>query len=76
MLHIKDEQAGFPATTGRGGAPTTEIGKGKIDWKQIFVEAKKIKIDHYFVEQEPPFSDMPPLQAIKVSYDYLHSLNV
>ena len=76
MLHIKDEQAGFPATTGRGGAPTTEIGKGKIDWKQIFVEAKKIKIDHYFVEQEPPFSDMPPLQAIKVSYDYLYSLNV
>jgi sugar phosphate isomerase/epimerase len=76
MLHIKDEQPGFPATTGRGGAPTTEIGKGKIDWKQIFVEAKKIKIDHYFVEQEPPFSEMPPLQAIKVSYDYLHSLHV
>jgi sugar phosphate isomerase/epimerase len=76
MLHIKDEQPGFPATTGRGGAPTTEIGKGKIDWKAVFVEAKKIKIDHYFVEQEPPFSEMPPLQAIKVSYDYLHSLNV
>jgi sugar phosphate isomerase/epimerase len=76
MLHIKDEQPGFPATTGRGGAPTTEIGKGKIDWKAVFVEAKKIKIAHYFVEQEPPFSEMPPLQAIKVSYDYLHSLNV
>jgi sugar phosphate isomerase/epimerase len=76
MLHVKDEQPGFPATTGRGGAPTTEIGKGTIDWKQVFVEAKKIKIDHYFVEQEPPFSEMPPLQAIKVSYDYLHSLNV
>ena len=41
-----------------------------------FVEARKIKIDHYFVEQEPPFSEMPPMQAIKVSYDYLHSLNV
>ena len=41
-----------------------------------FVEAKKIKIAHYFVGQEPPFSELPPKQAIKVSYDYLHSLNV
>ncbi len=76
MLHIKDEKPGYPATTGNGGAPTTEIGKGKIDWVKVFQAAKSAKIEHYFVEQEPPFSEMPPLDAIKVSYDYIHSLKV
>jgi sugar phosphate isomerase/epimerase len=76
MLHIKDEKAGYPPTIGGGGAPTTEIGKGSIDWKAVFEAAKKAKISHYFVEQEPPFSEMPPLDAIKVSYDYLHALKV
>jgi sugar phosphate isomerase/epimerase len=76
MLHVKDEQAGFPPTIGDGGAPTTEIGKGVVDWKGVFTAAKKAQIAHYFVEQEPPFSEMPPLDAIKVSYDYLHALKV
>lgn len=76
MLHIKDEKPGYPASIGEGGAPTTEIGKGKIDWKAVFEAAKKAKIKYYFVEQEPPFSEMPPLEAIKISYNYLHALKV
>ncbi|HTZ76141.1 MAG TPA: TIM barrel protein [Candidatus Aquilonibacter sp.] len=77
MLHIKDEKPGYPPSIGFGGAPTTEVGKGKIDWKAVFEAAKEGgHIQHYFVEQEPPFSEMPPLQAIKVSYDYLHALKV
>lgn len=76
MLHVKDEKPGYPASIGAGGAPTTEVGKGKVDWKAVFEAAKGAKIQHYFVEQEPPFSEMPPLDAIKVSYDYLHTLNV
>ena len=76
MLHIKDEKPGYPVSLGDNGAPTTEIGKGKIDWKAVFEAAKKAKIKYYFVEQEPPFSEMPPLEAIKVSYDYLHALKI
>ena len=76
MLHVKDEKPGYPASIGGGGAPTTEVGKGKVDWKAVFEAAKGAKIQHYFVEQEPPFSEMPPLEAIKVSYDYLHALKV
>jgi sugar phosphate isomerase/epimerase len=76
MLHVKDEKAGYPPSIGFGGAPTTEVGKGAVDWKAVFEAAKGADIQHYFVEQEPPFSEMPPLDAIKVSYDYLHALNV
>jgi hypothetical protein len=36
-------------------------------------EAKKTKVDCYYVEQEPPF-ERPPLESAHISYDYLHEL--
>ncbi len=52
----------------------TELGRGSIEYSTIFAAAKHI--DHIFVEQEPPFKEMPALEAIKVDYDYLHNLHV
>ncbi len=52
----------------------TELGRGSIEYGRIFAAAKHI--DHIFVEQEPPFKEMPALEAIKVDYDYLHNLHV
>jgi sugar phosphate isomerase/epimerase len=72
----RSEKSSYPRTIGFGGAPTTEIGKGKIDWRAGFEAARKAHIEHYFVERESPFSEMPPLEAIKVSCDHLHALNV
>ena len=76
LLHIKDEKAGYKPTTGNDGSPTTEIGRGEVDWKRVFTAAKQARVKHYFVEQEPPFTEMPPLDALRVSYDYLHALTV
>ena len=76
MLHVKDEKSGYKPSTGKDGAPTTEIGRGEVDWKRLFAAAKKAQVKHYFVEQEPPFEEMPPFEALKVSYDYLHGLNI
>ncbi len=77
MLHIKQFVKGSPRTTSTSG-PTrpqgTELGRGEPDYKPIFAAAAKIGIQHYFVEQEPPFLDMTSLQAAKVDYDYLHML--
>jgi hypothetical protein len=36
--------------------------------------AAKGHITYIFVEQEPPFTEMPALEAIKVDYDYLKKL--
>jgi sugar phosphate isomerase/epimerase len=77
MLHIKD----FVATTG----PSTslakderpqgvELGHGHIDYKPILLAAANAGIHDYYVEQEPPFLDMPALAAIKVDYQYLRTL--
>lgn len=77
LLHIKDFKKGFTPTdtlgeTGEGAPVPTELGRGSIDYRRIFAAAKHI--DSIFVEQEPPFKEMPALEAMKVDYEYLHNL--
>jgi len=73
MLHVKDfKLAGF--TAGSAPPPSTELGRGDIDYRPIFETAKKASIEHAFVEQEE--FDMPPMDALKVDADYMHALKV
>jgi sugar phosphate isomerase/epimerase len=79
LLHIKDFRKGFtPRTTlmdKNPGAPIpTELGRGAIDYGRIFAAARKVNIRAMYVEQEPPFTETPALQAIQVDYDYLKNL--
>jgi len=79
LLHIKDFRKGFTSRTtllGKDpGAPVgTELGRGAIDYRRIFAAAQKAKIRAMFVEQEPPFTEMPALEAIKVDYEYVKNL--
>jgi sugar phosphate isomerase/epimerase len=76
LLHIKAFKPGPPSVTLEGDSkPTpTELGRGSLDYKPVFAAAAKAHIDQYYVEQEPPFTDMPAMEAIKVDYEYLHNL--
>lgn len=76
-LHIKDFKKGFAPTTTLMGDPATapvptELGRGGIDYTTILDAAPKDVI--LYVEQEPPFKEMPALAAMKVDFDYLHNL--
>ncbi|HEX4168923.1 MAG TPA: sugar phosphate isomerase/epimerase [Bryobacteraceae bacterium] len=80
LLHIKDFRKGFtPRTTLMDkdpGVPVpAELGRGAIDYHRIFAAAEKVKIRAMYVEQEPPFTEMPALEAIQVDYEYLHKLH-
>jgi len=79
LLHVKDFKKGFtPSTTlaeKDAGAPVaTELGRGTIDYARVFAAAKKGEIHGLFVEQEPPFTEMPALEAIKVNIAYVKAL--
>ncbi len=73
LLHIKDVKAGFGPTTDFGPVPFTEVGRGAIDWKKVFAAAKAAGVERYYVEQDS--TERPPLEAIKISRDYLHGLS-
>jgi len=76
LLHIKDERKHYPPTAA-GPTPReafAPVGQGIIDWKRIFEAARKGGLKHYFVEQDQ--TELPALEAIRISYDYLHQLTV
>jgi sugar phosphate isomerase/epimerase len=76
MLHIKAFQSA-PANLNLVGplAPKpAELGRGKPDYPQIFAAASKAQVEQYYIEQEPPFVEMSALEAVKVDFDYLHSM--
>ena len=74
LLHIKDFKLvggpSFSTTPGEAPAPT-ELGRGNVDYHAIFKAARQARIEQYYVEQEPPFKDMPALDAIKVDFAYV-----
>jgi sugar phosphate isomerase/epimerase len=77
LIHVKDflpAHEDGAAAAGKAPMLGAELGHGVVDYKPIFAAAGKAGLQHYFVEQEGPFSRMTPLQAAQVDYDYLHSL--
>jgi sugar phosphate isomerase/epimerase len=74
LLHLKDRKPGHPTSQelNDGAMHFTEVGNGTIAWRQVFAQAEKLGIEHYYVEQDE--SDKAPMDSLKVSYQYLHKL--
>jgi sugar phosphate isomerase/epimerase len=77
MLHLKDFSSipKHPELVGDKAPRGTELGRGIVPNKQFVADAAGEGIEHIFVEQEPPFKDMPAMEAAKVNYAFLHSLS-
>jgi sugar phosphate isomerase/epimerase len=70
MLHVKEfKMNGWTASS--EPPPSTEMGRGSIDYRPIFEAARKARIEHAFVEQEE--FDMPPMEALKIDADYMRA---
>jgi len=76
MLHIKAFQAGPPNLNlvGPKEPKPTELGHGKPDYEPIFAAAAKAQVEQYYIEQEPPFTEMSAIEAVRVNYNYLHAM--
>jgi sugar phosphate isomerase/epimerase len=74
MLHVKDFKLSGTPGSDTEPPPSAELGRGSIDYRPIFVAAKKADIKHAFVEQEQ--YDMPPMEALKIDAEYMQALKV
>ncbi|MGF1923553.1 MAG: sugar phosphate isomerase/epimerase family protein [Bacteroidia bacterium] len=63
MWHVKDMDKASKEKN-------TEVGKGGLDFKAIFAEAKLSGVKHYFVEQETNYQPNE-LGSVKSSFDYV-----
>jgi sugar phosphate isomerase/epimerase len=79
MLHVKDfKNITQPVTTltsllSPGMLTPTELGHGSIDLKPIVQAGLKAGVRHVFVEQEPPFKEVPAMEAAEIDYRALKS---
>lgn len=73
LLHVKDVKSA--ALTTDMDILCTEVGSGVIPWPSVLRAARKSGVKHCFIEQEPPF-DRPPLEAVKISRDYLNGMKI
>jgi sugar phosphate isomerase/epimerase len=76
MLHVKDFMPIAKPTYGvtEGDAPmSAELGRGFIDYRRIIGAGRRAGIEHYFVEEEPPFAT-PMMQALTIDYRYLRTI--
>ncbi|WP_188766991.1 sugar phosphate isomerase/epimerase family protein [Novosphingobium endophyticum] len=74
QLHVKDVAVGGKVNFALAMEPA-EVGAGALDWPSIFTAARDAGVQHYYVEQEPPFS-IPRFEAIRRAYSYLDRLTV
>jgi sugar phosphate isomerase/epimerase len=82
MLHVKDfKNITNPVTTigaFMSQSPDlpmpTELGRGSIDLKPIVEAGLKAGVKHIFVEQEPPFKEVPAMEAAAIDCRFLKSL--
>jgi sugar phosphate isomerase/epimerase len=74
MLHLKDRKPGFPTSfdTGSTSGHFAPVGEGSIAWKPILEQARRLAVEHYFVEQDNTYEH--PIQSIRASYRYLRPL--
>ena len=75
LMHVKDI-APTQQFNSVFKADTLEVGSGIIDWKRVLPAAVASGVKHFSIEQEPPYSRMPPLEAARKGYEYLSGLEV
>lgn len=72
LLHVKDVAAGNSQSYEISMQPA-EVGAGTIDWARVLPAAQKAGVQHYLVEQEPPFT-IPRIEAAERSHRFLSQL--
>jgi sugar phosphate isomerase/epimerase len=71
-MHIKDVKASTQTNYVLSMDPT-EVGSGKQDWARILPAARAAGVEHFYLEQEPPFT-MPRIEAAAKGFTFLSRL--
>jgi sugar phosphate isomerase/epimerase len=72
QLHVKDVAQGNTPNFALSMRPA-DVGSGTLDWARILPAAYKAGVQHFYLEQEPPFTTSR-LDAIRHGYAFLSQL--
>ncbi|WP_298199601.1 sugar phosphate isomerase/epimerase [Novosphingobium sp.] len=69
MVHVKDIKASTPTNYALQQDPA-EVGLGRLNWRAILPACVAAGVEHYYVEQEPPFT-RDRFASMQISADFL-----
>jgi sugar phosphate isomerase/epimerase len=69
MVHVKDIKASTTRNYQLQQDPA-EVGLGMLDWRKILPACVDAGVEHYYVEQEPPFT-RDRFDSMRLSHDFL-----
>ncbi|MBC2670105.1 sugar phosphate isomerase/epimerase family protein [Novosphingobium piscinae] len=69
MVHLKDIKATTTTNYALRQDPA-EVGQGKLDWRAILPACAAAGVEHYYVEQEPPYT-RDRFASMQISADFL-----
>jgi sugar phosphate isomerase/epimerase len=73
-LHLKDLKT-RPDRESPESTPNVPLGQGIMEWPALLQTAEKIGIEHYLLEQEPPYVE-PIFDSLATSVHYLANLKL
>ena len=77
LLHFKDFAILNPPVIELGTdrqKQIVDLGQGLVPFKRFVAEAKRIGVERYIVDHDPPFKNQTALEAAKSDFDYLSGL--
>lgn len=77
LLHFKDFATLTPPVNALGTSrqqQVVDLGQGLVPFKPLIAEAKKIGIEYFIVDHDPPFKNQTALEAAKIDFDFLAGL--
>lgn len=74
LVHLKDKAKDLPVAYNENVPHDAfkEVGRGSLDFPAILRAATAEGVKHFFVEQD--FTPGNPLDSLRISYNYLHTL--
>jgi len=73
-LHLKDLKT-KPTKEHPESIPNVPLGEGIMDWPVLLRTASQLHINHYFLEQEPPYIE-PIFDSLRASVKYLSNVTL
>lgn len=73
-VHVKDLRKTTEPNHALAMDPAV-VGEGKMDWPRVLRAARLAGVQHYYIEQEPPFA-IPRMEAVERSQHFLSRLAV
>ena len=77
LLHFKDFSSITPPNNVLGveaGSKIVDLGTGVAPLKAAFLAARKVGVEHFIVDHDPPFHDKTAFEAAKIDFDFVAKL--